>query len=314
MTKEANTQLLPVVIKERLPDERGKALPMLIDNAGPAARFAWEEFFHAVVRNPHTRRSYERAIRQFIAWCECRPLDLNQVSPADVGRYLDGLPSSAASKKVYLAAIRHFFDILVQRHVVVLNPADSVRGDRHVAVEGKTPEITIEQARKLLASVDTSRLVGLRDKAILAVLVYTAARVGAVARLRKKDFYDIGDQYCLRFQEKGGKSREIPVRHDLQKLLHEYLHQRNENATQMQLHENKEAPLFPTAVRRTGILSVRAMSADDTSRMVRRRMRDAGLPARLTAHSFRVYVASTVMWCPAPSAGKLPTCSAMCAT
>ncbi len=174
------------------------------------------------------------------------------------------------------------------RHVVILNPAASVRGDRHVAVEGKTPEITVEQARRLLASIDTSRLVGLCDKAILAVLVYTAARVGAVALLHIQNFYDIGDQYCLRFQEKGGKSREIPVRHDLQALLHVYLLQRNKNATQMQLHKNKEAPLFPTAIRRTGRLSTRAMTADDTSRMVRRRMRDAGLPARLTAHSFRV--------------------------
>ncbi len=261
---------------------------MLIDDAGPAARFAWEEFFYAVIRNPHTRRSYGRAIRLFLAWCESRPMNLNQVSPADVGRYLDGLPDSAASKKVYLAALRHFFDILVQRHVVVLNPAHSVRGDRHVAVEGKTPEITIEQVRRLLASIDTSRLVGLRDKAILAVLVYTAARVGAVARLRIQDFYDIGDQFCLRFQEKGGKSREIPVRYDLQKLLQEFLSKRKESDANTSLTENKTTPLFPTAIRRTGQLSTRPMSANDTSRMVRRRMHDAGLPARLTAHSCRV--------------------------
>jgi len=109
-----------------------------------------------------------------------------------------------------------------------------------------------------------------------------------VARLRSQDFYDIGDQYCLRFQEKGGKSREIPVRYDLQQLLQEYLGKRHENTVQELLTESKTAPLFPTAVRRTGQLSIRPMTADDTSRMVRRRMRDAGLPARLTAHSCRV--------------------------
>jgi site-specific recombinase XerD len=163
-----------------------------------------------------------------------------------------------------------------------------VRGDRHVAVEGKTPEITIEQARRLLASIDTTRLVGLRDKSILAVLVYTAARVGAVARLRIQDFYDIGDQYCLRFQEKGGKSREIPVRYDLQQLLQEYLGKRHESDASIIYSAGEETPLFLTAIRRTGQLSTRAMSANDTSRMVRRRMRDAGLPTRLTAHSCRV--------------------------
>ena len=50
---------------------------------------------------------------------------------------------------------------------------------------------------------------------MLAVLVYTAARVGAVAKLTLKSLKHDGAQYTLRFAEKGGKSREIPVRHDL---------------------------------------------------------------------------------------------------
>ncbi len=99
-------------------------------------------------------------------------------------------------------------------------------------IEGKTPEITIEQARTLLASirvaktvttkegtdVETPLLVGLRDRAILATLEFTACRAGAVAKLRLGDFQNDGTQYVLRFQEKGGKSREIPVRHDLEGL------------------------------------------------------------------------------------------------
>jgi hypothetical protein len=47
--------------------------------------------------------------------------------------------------------------------------------------------------------------------------------VGAVAKLRRGDFYDTGDQYCFRFTEKGGKSREIPVRHDLRGFVWDYL-------------------------------------------------------------------------------------------
>ena len=90
-------------------------------------------------------------------------------------------------------------------------------------IEGKTPEITIEQARTLLASLDTGNVVGLRDRAILATLAYTACRAGAVAKLRLGDFQHDGAQYVLRFQEKGGKSREIPVRHDLEGFIRAYI-------------------------------------------------------------------------------------------
>jgi site-specific recombinase XerD len=204
-----------------------------------------------------------------------------------VGRYLDGLSDSAASKKVYLAALRHLFDLLVQRHAVILNPAASVRGERLEVIEGRTPEISVEQARSLLKSLDTSHPVGLRDKSIIAILIYTAARVGAVARLRIRDYYDVGDQYCLRFLEKGGKSREIPVRHNLRLLIGAYLASL-EMSSLGPSARHPDNPLFTSATGRTKRLTSRAMSADDVSRMVRRRMRDAGLPLRLTAHSFRV--------------------------
>lgn len=130
---------------------------------------------------------------------------------------------SPSTKKLQLAALRHLFDCLVERHVVVLNPAVSVRGERHEVVEGKTPEIGVGNARRFLTSIATGSVVGLRDRAIVAVLIYTAARVGAVAKLKVADFYDDGAQFYLRFTEKRGKSREIPVRHDLQLMIRLYL-------------------------------------------------------------------------------------------
>ncbi len=109
------------------------------------------------------------------------------------------------------------------RHAIILNPALSVRGERYQVVEGKTPEITVQGARTLLHSIDSSNVVGLRDRAIVALLIYTAARAGAVATLRRGSLYHAGDQWMLHFDEKGGKSREIPVRHDLEKMLFEYI-------------------------------------------------------------------------------------------
>ena len=217
-------------------------------------------------------------------------LALHNIAPAHVGRYLDGLSDAPSSRKVYLAAIRRLFDLLVMRHVVILNPAASVRGDRLAVVEGRTPEITARQARKLLSCIDLSHVVGLRDRAIIAVLVYTAARVGAVARLRRGDYFDAGDQYCLRFLDKGTKVREIPVRHDLQGFIYKYL-----DAARL-IDATADSPLFRTTVGRTKILTTNAITSGDTGRMVKRRLRDAGLPSRLSPHSLRVATITDLLW------------------
>ena len=258
----------------------GIELPALIAGGGDAARFAYEEFLHGRIRNRHTRRAYERAAERFFAWCD-GSRTLTSITPADVGRYLDGLDLSDTSKKLHLAALRHLFDELVTRHVIVLNPAASVRGPRLSVVEGRTPEITVPQARRLLASIGTDSVVGLRDRAVVAALIYTAARVGAVAGLRRRDFYHDGEQWFLHFTDKGGKSREIPARHDLSLMLREY-------AAASDIGEPDDAPFFRTADGRTGRLTANAATAGDLARMVKRRMLDAGLPKRLSPHSFRV--------------------------
>lgn len=257
-------------------------LPSLVANAGGAARFAFEEFIHGQVRNVHTRKAYLHAVKRFSAWCGERRLELVRVAPADVGRYLDSMTVSTPTRKLHLAALRRFFDELVMRHVVILNPALSVRTERHQAVEGKTPEITVDHARRLLKCIDDSHDIGRRDRAIIGILIYTAARVGAVAKLRRSDFYDVGDQYCLRFHEKNGKVREIPVRHDLQLSIAEYL-----DCTGL-LYAAPASPLFRTTVRRSRRLTQNGMTADDMARMMKRRLLDAGLSRRLSPHSLRV--------------------------
>ncbi|AMV35114.1 Tyrosine recombinase XerC [Pirellula sp. SH-Sr6A] len=256
-------------------------LPVLLQQQGPAAQFAWEEFIFAKIRNPHTRLAYERAVKQFLKHCEQLGRELPQISPRDVASYLDQLNLATATKKLHLAGLRHFFDTLVTRHVVILNPAHSVRGDRLQVLEGKTPEITVQQTRQLLQSIDTSTVVGLRDRAILGILKYTIVRRGAVARLRRGDFYDVGDQYCLRFTEKGGKYREIPVRHDLRQFIAEYI-----AAAKIEYSE-KNTPLFRSVIRRTKQLTMNGMTPGDIGRMVKRRISDAGLPSILSPHSFR---------------------------
>ena len=267
------------------------ASPPLIAEAGPAARFAWDEFFYAQHHNPYTQGAYQGAVRRFLAWCEDRGAALPQITPGMVGQYLVALSGSAAKRNLHLSALRGFFDCLVQRHVVVLNPAASVKGVKEQVVEGKTPEITIDQARILLNSIRTTykrndgeaaNVVGLRDRAILATLAYTACRAGAVARLRLQDLQHDGEQYVLRFHEKGGKSREIPVRLDLQRIILAYLDASGLRA------QAKDSPLFRSTTRRTKQLTARPLTSKAVCELVKRRLKDAGLPTRLSPHSFRV--------------------------
>src|SRR5690606_18945393 len=159
---------------------------------------------HARIRNSHTRTAYSYAVRRFLWWMEDAGVELQRIAPAHVGRYIDGLSYSPATKQLHLAALRKFFDELVVRHVILLNPAASVRGERLQVLEGRTPAMSVRDARRLLNSIDDCHVVGLRDRAVIAILIYTAVRAGAVARLRLRDFYDVGDQHCLRFAEKGG--------------------------------------------------------------------------------------------------------------
>ena len=265
-------------------------IPSAVAAEGAKGKFAWEEYFAGHIRNPHTRAAYLRAVRAFLSWVEPFEPRLASITPGMVGLYFDQLGAlSAPSKKLYMSAIRGFFDVLVLRHVVLLNPALSVKTERYSVTEGKTPEITVLQARTLLNSIDASDVFATRDKAIVAVLIYTAARAGAVAKLRIQDMVDDGEQLSLHFREKGGKHRAIPVRHDLQHFLRDYI---NKGGLQ---NASRDAPLFRTAIGRSGRLSERPITAIDICRLVKRKLKAARLPLTVSPHSFRSCAATDLL-------------------
>ena len=268
-----------------LPSLLAAELPAIIHRAGSNAVFAAQEFFAGMIRNPHTRRAYRKAVTEFLKWAEKHGGgDLGQIAPWHVGQYFADMAAdtSIATRNMRLSALRHFFDNLVNRHAIAINPARTVRGEKFNVMEGRTPEIPIADVRKLLASVDTSHIVGLRDRAILAALVYTTSRRGAVAKLRLGDYYYAGAQWMLHFAEKGGKSREIPVRHDLQEYIDAYI-----DAAGLR-NAPKDTPLFRRAMKKQRRLSGAAMNGDDIYRMMKRRLKDFDLPQLYSPHSFRV--------------------------
>ncbi|KAA0220207.1 MAG: integrase [Planctomycetota bacterium] len=261
-------------------------VPAVIAHAGPEAARAFLEFFTASIRNPHTRAVYARACTEFLNWCAERKLLLQDVEPIVVAAYIEelGTSRSATSVKVSLAAIRMLFDHLATRHVVTVNPARSVRGPRVQRVEGSTPAFDVRQARTLLDSIDITTVAGLRDRALVATLVYTAARIGAVCRLRVKDFAPDGTQWCLHFTEKGGKQRRIPCRHDLERCLREYIEA-------AQIGQERESSLF-RSLARTRFPTARGLNRVEAHAMLKRRLKRAGLPGNLSCHSFRATTAT----------------------
>lgn len=266
------------------------AISPLVEAHGAAGRFAWEEFFLGRIRNGHTRRAYQQAVSAFLTWCDRQRVELQGITPGMVGQYFDQHTGSPPTKKLHMSAIRGLFDVLVQRHVLILNPALSVRTERYSVTEGRTPEITIEQVRQLRDSIRLDSVVDHRDLAIINMLTFTAARVGAIAKLRIRDLRDDGRHMSVRFREKGGKQRLIPVRISLQDELEEYLRQ-----SRMSDETDKDLPLFRTAGGRSAQLSNRPMSGVDILRMIRRRLKQAGLPTVISCHSFRACAATDLL-------------------
>ncbi|MCA9047668.1 MAG: tyrosine-type recombinase/integrase [Planctomycetaceae bacterium] len=269
-------------------EKRGElACTQVIQNSGASAGFAVDEFVHADVRNAHTRRAYRQAVNRFLGFVQPDVQTLAMITPAHVGRYFDQLTVSATTKKLHLSALRHFFDRMVNRHVMVLNPALSVRGERTSATEGKTIEMPPVEVRQLLNSIDVSHLVGLRDRLTIGLLAFTAARVGAIARLKIADVVMGQSSAVLQLQEKRGKRRSIPIRYELVEFINAYL-------IALQYRDPND-PLLRSAAGRTRQLTDSAMTAADVRCMLKRRLKDAELPTHYSPHSLRVMAVTDLL-------------------
>ncbi|HLN26907.1 MAG TPA: site-specific integrase [Gemmataceae bacterium] len=183
-------------------------LPEILTSAGDDAITRFIEYFAAHIRNPHTRRAYLRNAVTFLRWCESRGISsLRDVRPVTVAAYIELLQQthSKPTVKQHLATIRMLFDWLVTGQVVGVNPAHAVRGPKHVVTRGKTPVLTAEETRTLFESIavedqhedgtSVPNLVGLRDRALLASMFFTFARVGAVVGMSVEDYYPQGKRF-----------------------------------------------------------------------------------------------------------------------
>ena len=256
-------------------------VPALVAATGDHAARRFIEFFTAHLRNAGTRRVYGQALADFLAWAETRGLDtLSDIEPVHVAAYIESLRQgglAAPTIKLRLAAIRSCLDFLAAAGGIAHNPAAPVRGPRHSVTRGTTPVLSADDTRRLLDGLDGD-LVALRDRALIATLVYTFARIGAALALTPADYFPLGKRWWLRLHEKGGRVHDMPVHHALESYLDAYLDAAG-------LAAEPHAPLFRTA--RAGALTQNAMGQSAAHAMIRRRTRRAGITTPVGCHSFR---------------------------
>lgn len=284
--------------------DRGPALavPSIIMRAGNSAMTRYLEFFAVTIRNKNTRAAYVTACRKFFESCETYGLyDLLDIEPLHVATYIEHMSQQYAEPTVKqnLAAIRKMFDWMVTGQFISINPAHSVKGPSLSTKKGKTPVLTQEEARRLLNSIELKNEVAYRDRALIAFMMFSLARVSAALNCELKDYVQRGNQWWLILKEKGGKLHEMPVHHKLALYLHEYIEfadmkgRQQKIDTKNKLRDKTVKPrpdpcyLFLASNGRAGTLSDRQLNRSRAWEMVQRRASAAGIAHRVNNHSFR---------------------------
>jgi site-specific recombinase XerD len=258
-------------------------VPALIADAGNAAGWRFIDFFTANINNDHTRRAYARACHGFFGWCERRGLTLAAIRPVHVAAWVKVLQEKhgAPGVKQQLAAVRMLFDWLVTGQIVPMNPAAAVRGPKHVVRTGKTPVLDAAEWRKLIDSIPIEKVRDRHDRALIATLTYSFARISAALGMRVEDLRPQGASWQLRLNEKGGKQHAMPCHHALAEELRAYIDAAS-------IAEDRKGWLFRTSPRhKATVLTEQPMAQADAWRMIRRRAAAAGIFTPIGNHSFR---------------------------
>ncbi len=223
------------------------------------------------------------AVRQFSAFCaELGILDLAQVEPIHVAAFVEAQLKlhSKPTVKQRLAALRMLFDWMVVGQILPVNPAHAVRGPKHSQRRGKTPVLQADEARTLIDAIDVTSLPGLRDRALIGLMVYTLRSGRAAIGMKVEDFYVQGRRGWVRLHEKGGKEHEMPTHHNLDRYLEEYIRSAG-------IAEDRKGPMFRTTRGRSGELTGSSLLQSDVWRMIRRRAVTAGIKTEIGCHTFR---------------------------
>ncbi len=276
-------------------------LPAIIADEGDKAAERFYTFFSDTIPNANTRAAYYRNIMRFFARMHAKGLSLSAIKSYHVSGYLAELTltgketrASTPTVKQLLASLRMLYDWLITGQIIDANPAAAVRAAKHVVKKGKTPVLKADEARELLDSIPLKsgpqpregeednrppNLVGLRDRALIAVMVFSFARIGAALGMKVEDYYTEGRRAWFRLHEKGGKRHEVPAHHNAEDYLDAYI-------AAAGIASERKTPLF-RSIDRHRRLTDRPMHRIDAWRMIKRRAQAIGLPEEICNHTFR---------------------------
>lgn len=269
-----------LMLKHSLGVEVEGLMPQVIVRHGEQTARRFLDFFLVKIRNRNTRLAYATSLKQFLDWCESKGLSLEQIKPFAIGLYIEQHPGSPATVNQHLAAIRSLFAWLVSGGTIQANPALEVSGIKHEVTTGKTPVLSDEEMRALLDSIDVSSLIGLRDRALIATMFYSFARIGAVVAMQVKDYFPKGKRYWLRLKEKGGKDHQVPCHHRVEEYLDQYLEAAG-------ISDQALSPLFRSFKGRNQGMTLQPLTRQKAWEMVKRRSLQAGITTATCNHSFR---------------------------
>ena len=257
----------------------GDLVPVAVSEMGKVASRSFLSFFVDHIRNRNTREAYLRAANRFFDWCGLRGLKFEQIQSFHVSAYIEELSSTLAiaSVKQNLAALRMLFDWLMVRQICSENPCHAVRGPRLRVETGKTPVLDEAEAKLLLNSIQGTDIVSLRDRALIALMIYSFARITAALSMDVKDYSPRGRRMWIQLKEKGGRQHSMPCHHKLEEYLDAYL-----GAAGI-----TEGPLFRSAKGRTGVLTENRLRRTNAFDAVRRRAQQAGILTPIGPHTFR---------------------------
>ena len=257
--------------------------PALIAAAGERASYRFLEFFTAQISNPHTRRAYARAAGEFFDWLDAKGvLQLTAIESVHVATYIEQLakraprrPRSCAWPRCVTCSIGWSFG-----QIMPTNPAAAVRGPRHIVRRGKTPVLDPAEARQLIDAIDTTTVIGLRDRALIGLMVYSFARIGAAIGMRVEDVFLQNRRIWVRLHGKGGKQHAMQCHHNLETYLRAYIDGAG-------LARDPQALLFQCYDRSTRQLNGNPLPQQNAWDMVNRRRTRAGIETKIGNHTFR---------------------------
>ena len=262
-------------------------VPATIAELGRKAERTFVEFFTAHLSNDHTRRAYGHAVADLSDWLAMQGWSLTELEPIEAAAYIEHLKRqgrATSTIKARLSALRNLCDYMTARGVLDWNPFSVVRAPRASSGEGKTPILEAEDVRALFASIGTEDVVDLRDRAILSLMLYTFARVGAVVKMDGRHYEASSARASVALHEKRGRFHRVPCHH----LLHEAM-----EAFLSVSPAGPRTPVFRSAERALDEegrrqLSRRRIQSRSVIAMVKRRAAAVGLPAEAVCnHSFR---------------------------